>query len=241
MTEPVSIVLVPGLLTSPRLYAEQLLARLDLLDTSARPDTPELTRRRQAQIALARAGRFAEVADQQFPLLIHPSRHGDAAVRGLARLMAEETGAEAFIRQQQAIIGRVDSRPGLGAIGCPTLVLVGDSDQLTPPELSAEIAGGIPGARLHVVASSGHLTPLDQPEQVRGPGALAWALPTWKRRVDPLRRPAAARQANHSRLRRHQASDAPPPSGPGFRYCTSCAVLGRATIEAARVPYRTVE
>jgi len=80
--------------------------------------------------------------------------------------MAEETGAEAFIRQQQAIIGRVDSRPGLGAIGCPTLVLVGDGDQLTPPELSAEIAGGIPGARLVVVAGSGHLTPLDQPEQV---------------------------------------------------------------------------
>jgi pimeloyl-ACP methyl ester carboxylesterase len=223
MTEPLPIVLVPGLLTSPRLYAEQLptlrqhgsvtiagttsdhtiaaiarriladappqfalaglsmggyicleiarqapdqVARLALLDTSARPDMPDLTRRRQAQIALARGGRFAEVADQQFPLLIHPSRHGDAAVRGLVRLMAAETGAEAFIRQQQAIIGRVDSRPGLGAIGCPTLVLVGDSDQLTPPELSAEIASGIPGARLHVVAGSGHLTPLDQPEDV---------------------------------------------------------------------------
>jgi pimeloyl-ACP methyl ester carboxylesterase len=223
MTEPIPIVLVPGLLTSPRLYAEQLptlwqhgpvtiagnthdhtiaaaasriladapprfalaglsmggyicfeiarqaperVARLALLDTSARPDTPELTRRRQAQIALARGGRLAEVADQQFPLLIHPSRHGDAALRRLVRLMAEETGAEAFIRQQQAIIGRVDSRPGLGAIGCPTLVLVGDSDQLTPPELSAEIAEEIPEARLLVVAGSGHLTPLDQPEQV---------------------------------------------------------------------------
>ena len=223
MTEPFPIVLVPGLLTSPRLYAEQLptlwqhgpvtiagntrddtvtaiasriladapprfalaglsmggyicfemvrqapdrVARLALLDTSARPDTPELTQRRQAQIALARNGRFAEVADQQFSLLVHHSRHGDAAVRGLVRLMAEETGAEAFICQQQAIIGRVDSRPGLGAIDCPTLVLVGDGDQLTPPELSAEIAGGIPGARLVVVAGSGHLTPLDQPEQV---------------------------------------------------------------------------
>jgi pimeloyl-ACP methyl ester carboxylesterase len=87
-------------------------------------------------------------------------------VRELVRLMADETGAEAFIRQQQAIIGRVDSRPGLGAIGCPTLVLVGDSDQLTPPQLSAEIASGIPGARLLVVASAGHLTTLDQPEEV---------------------------------------------------------------------------
>jgi pimeloyl-ACP methyl ester carboxylesterase len=223
MAEPLPIVLVPGLLTSPRLYAEQLpalwqhglvtiagntrddtiaaiasriladapprfalaglsmggyicfelarqapdrVARLALLDTTARPDTPELTQRRQAQIALVRGGRFAEVADQQFPLLIHPSRHGDPAVRELVRLMAEETGAEGFIRQQQAIIGRVDSRPGLGAIDGPTLVLVGGSDLLTPPELSAEIADGILGARLVVVAGSGHLTPLDQPEEV---------------------------------------------------------------------------
>jgi pimeloyl-ACP methyl ester carboxylesterase len=80
--------------------------------------------------------------------------------------MAEETGAEAFIRQQQVIIGRADSRPGLGSIGCPTLVLVGDSDRLTPPELSAEIADGIPGARLLVVTGAGHLIPLDQPGQV---------------------------------------------------------------------------
>jgi pimeloyl-ACP methyl ester carboxylesterase len=223
MAEPLPIVLVPGLLTTPRLYANQLPAlwrhgpvtiadntrdhtmaaiasrilaaapprfalaglsmggyisleivrqapdridRLALLDTSARPDTPELTQRRRAQIALVRSGRFAEVADQQFPLLVHPSRHGDRAVRELVRLMADETGAEGFIRQQQANIGRADSRPGLGAIACPTLVLVGDCDQLTPPELSVEIAGAIPGARLVVVAGAGHLTPLDQPEEV---------------------------------------------------------------------------
>src|SRR4029453_1583497 len=145
--------------------APDRVARLALLDTSARPDTPEVTGRRRAQIALARGGRFAEVADQQFPLLIHPSRQSDPAVRELVRQMASETGAEAFIRQQQAIIGRVDSRPGLGPICCPPLVLVGEGDQLTPPELSVELAGAIPGARLLVVAGSGHLTPLDQPEQ----------------------------------------------------------------------------
>jgi pimeloyl-ACP methyl ester carboxylesterase len=125
--------------------APDRVARLALLDTTARPDTPALTQRRRAQIAPARSGRFAEVAEQQFPLLIHPSRQGDPAVRELVRLMAAETGAEGFIRQQQAIIGRADARPGLGAIGCPTLVLVGDGDQLTPPELSVEIADAIPG------------------------------------------------------------------------------------------------
>jgi pimeloyl-ACP methyl ester carboxylesterase len=89
------------------------------------------------------------------------------------RLMADETGPDAFIRQQQAIMGRVDSRPGLGAIDRPTLVLVGDSDRLTPPELSAEIAGSIPGSRLVVVAGAGHLTTLDQPDQVTR-ALVAW-------------------------------------------------------------------
>ena len=80
--------------------------------------------------------------------------------------MADETGPEAFVRQQRVIIGRPDSRPSLAAIRCPTLVLVGEGDELTPPALSQEIAAGIPGARLVVVPDSGHLSTLEQPEQV---------------------------------------------------------------------------
>jgi pimeloyl-ACP methyl ester carboxylesterase len=80
--------------------------------------------------------------------------------------MAAETGVEAFLRQQQAIMGRPDSRPGLGAIKCPTLVLVGDGDEATPPELAHEIAGAIGGARLSVIDDCGHLSALEQPEKV---------------------------------------------------------------------------
>jgi pimeloyl-ACP methyl ester carboxylesterase len=154
--------------------APERVVRLALLDTSARPDTPELTRRRLGQIDLAHSGRFGEIADQQLPLLHHPSRHDDPAARALVRQMADETGPEAFIRQQQAIIGRPDSRPGLAAISCPTLVLVGDTDRLTPPALSEELAAGIPGARLVVVAGAGHLSTLDQPERVTE-ALVAWA------------------------------------------------------------------
>ena len=51
-------------------------------------------------------------------------------------------------------------------IGCPTLVLVGEGDELTPPELAKEIAGGISGAKLVVVPGCGHLSTLEQPEAV---------------------------------------------------------------------------
>jgi pimeloyl-ACP methyl ester carboxylesterase len=80
--------------------------------------------------------------------------------------MAQEVGLDAFVRQQAAIIGRQDSRPGLSAIRCPTLVLVGDGDALTPPELAAELAAGIPTARLVKVPGCGHLSTLEQPAAV---------------------------------------------------------------------------
>lgn len=77
-----------------------------------------------------------------------------------------KTGSEAFVRQQRAIMTRPDSRPGLGSISCPTLVLVGDSDQVTPPDCAAEIAAAIPGAQLVVLRECGHASTLEQPDRV---------------------------------------------------------------------------
>src|SRR5580704_16310796 len=136
--------------------APERIAKLALLDTGARGDTPEQTERRKVVIALAKSGRFAEVPDIAFPVYVHRDRHGDAALKRLVRTMAEETGADAFLRQQRAIVGRPDSRPGLAAITCPTLVLVGEGDEATPPELAREMAAAIRGAKLVVVPACAH-------------------------------------------------------------------------------------
>jgi len=142
------------------------VAKLALLDTGARAETPEQTGRRKVVIALAKSGRYAEVPEIAFPIYVHRNRHNDAGLKEIVRMMAAETGVDAFLLQQQAIIGRPDSRPGLGAIKCPTLVLVGDGDEATPPELAREIASAIGGARLVVIGDCGHLSTLEQPEQV---------------------------------------------------------------------------
>jgi len=144
----------------------QRVAKLALLDTGARAEAPEQTERRKVVIALAKSGRYAEVPEIAFPLYVHRNRHDNATLKQTVRMMAAETGVEAFLRQQQAIIGRPDSRPELGAIKCPTLVLVGDGDEATPPELAREIASAIGGARLVVIADCGHLSTLEQPEKV---------------------------------------------------------------------------
>jgi pimeloyl-ACP methyl ester carboxylesterase len=142
------------------------IAKVALLDTSARADAPEQTAMRRAQMTLTSQGRLAEVVEQQFPRLVHREHRADPALRQVFTLMAEDVGAAGFIRQQTAILGRADSRPTLGSIRCPTLVLVGDGDELTPPERAAEIAAGIPGARLTTVPQSGHMSTLEQPDEV---------------------------------------------------------------------------
>lgn len=153
--------------------ARERVARLALLDTSARPDTPEQSAGRRTQMQLAAHGRLAEVEQVQFTRAVHAEHRADEALHEISRRMAEEVGAEAFVRQQQAIMGRPDSRPLLSDIRCPTLVLVGDGDELTPPQLAAEIAAGIRDARLLTVPRSGHLSTLEQPEAVSA-ALLGW-------------------------------------------------------------------
>lgn len=118
------------------------VARLALLDTGARADTPEQAERRRERIAMVQAGRFNESLDFQFPVVVHPSRRDDATLRSLYHLMATECGADALIRHLNASMGRPDSRPDLAGIRCPTIVVVGKSDQLTPPRTRRGNCGG---------------------------------------------------------------------------------------------------
>jgi pimeloyl-ACP methyl ester carboxylesterase len=146
--------------------APERVARLALLDTAARPDTPDITAGRRTNMQLAQSGRLAEVVDGLIPRLVHPSRVTDAPLLEVIRRMGAQVGVAGYLRQQAAIIARPDSRPMLTDIRCPTLVLVGDADQLTPPERAQEIAAGVRGAELVIVPECGHLSTLERPELV---------------------------------------------------------------------------
>jgi len=146
--------------------APERIAKLALLDTSARPDMPEQKVGREKFIAMAQAGKLNDVVETLTPRFLHRNRANDETLKRIVRDMAAETGAEAFVRQQKAIMSRQDSRPLLSQIGCPTLVLVGEGDELTPPDLAMEIAADILGSTLVVVPGCGHLSTLEQPEVV---------------------------------------------------------------------------
>ncbi len=142
------------------------VAKLALLDTGSRDDTPEATAKRRTNMALAESGRFNDIIGPQFALYVPPSRINDGALKAVYLAMCHDVGAEAYVRQQKAIVSRPDSRPLLPTIRCPTLVLVGALDEATPPHLSEEIATGIAGATLVRVPDCGHLSTLERPEAV---------------------------------------------------------------------------
>ena len=141
------------------------VSALALLDTSARPDTAQATEGRRNLMQLAETN-FPAVIDTLLPRLVHPSRLTDALTVTTNRAIAENVGKDAFLRQQCAMIARIDSRPFLDQIQCPTLVLCGREDVITPIEVHQELFSAIPNSSLTIIEECGHLSTLDRPQQV---------------------------------------------------------------------------
>jgi pimeloyl-ACP methyl ester carboxylesterase len=146
--------------------AAERVTRLALLDTGARADAPERREGRLRLMALAEQEGAASAQRELLPLLIHTDRLEDKPLVEVVLQMAIDTGLAAFKRQQTAIMARPDNRPLLPTISCPSLVLVGREDALTPPSMAQEIADGIPRARLQIIADCGHLSTLERPQAV---------------------------------------------------------------------------
>ncbi|MCA6215906.1 alpha/beta hydrolase [Ideonella sp. B7] len=141
----------------------QRVSRLALLDTSAAPDAPARAALRRRSLALLGRGRFLGVTRQLLPTLVH-ARHVHGPVGHTVQAMAQRVGAEAYRRQQTAILNRPDSRPLLPTVQQPTLLIVGEDDAVTPPAVVQAMAEGLPHARLHRLPDCGHLPTLEQPD-----------------------------------------------------------------------------
>jgi len=145
--------------------APERVTHLALFDTSARADDEARRETRRKGIELVGQGKFIGVSRGLLGKLIAPQHMGSEIARDV-QAMSERVGPEAYIRQQKAILGRVDSRPTLSTITVPTLVGVGEADQMTPPELAEEMAVGIVGAELVRFPDSAHLPSMENPSAV---------------------------------------------------------------------------
>lgn len=143
--------------------APQRCRSLFLADTKAEPDDDEQKANRVKLQATARERGAEAVLEAMLPKLVGPAAHQAGVVPARLRELARANQPEGVVDALEALKTRPDARPGLAAIACPTLVLVGADDALTPLSAAEALRDGIAGASLVVIPDAGHMSNMEQP------------------------------------------------------------------------------
>jgi len=138
---------------------------LILADTRPGADSPEARANRENVAILAETQGTGALADLQVPRLISDyTRQHSPSVELHIRQMIDAATPQGVAAASRGMALRADSNDLLSTITCPALVLVGEHDVLTPPDLAQEYAAHIAGAQLVVIPGAGHLSNLEQPQ-----------------------------------------------------------------------------
>lgn len=148
------------------LQAPGRVAALVLVGASARADDAELQRLRADAIAHFEQGDVEPFLRANAPLVLHPRQAADPVLVDDYLAMVLRAGAAQLVAQNRAVMQRPDLRPRLPALGCPMLLITGETDAVTPPEHAREIAAAVPHAQLHLIDGAGHLPTLETPLRV---------------------------------------------------------------------------
>ena len=136
------------------------LAGLVLADTKAAPDSPEARTARDEAAALVRDQGVGAYVDKQLPKLLSPS--ASPKLQQDVRALCGQP-SESVLAALAALRDRPDRREELALISCPTLVVVGSDDGVTPPAEAEAMATAIPQAVLVEIPAAGHLVNLEAP------------------------------------------------------------------------------
>ena len=147
-----------------RKYRDQVKG-LILADTRPQPDTPEGKQGRFKTAQTAQKDGAGAIAEAMIPKLLSPaSVQSRFDLVEAVRQIITQTSVTGIAGDLMAMAERPDSVPLLSEIACPTLILVGEQDGLTPPADAKLMAGKIKKARLEIIPGAGHLSNLENPE-----------------------------------------------------------------------------
>lgn len=141
------------------------VSRLALISSSAGPANANERDMLARAGAVATAG-FDAMLERMLPMVMHPSRLDERALRDAAMTMWRDVGPTTYVRQCRAASNRPDLRASLRDLRIPVLIACGSEDQVTPPALARELASLIPSAHLAFVDRCGHLLPLERPDEL---------------------------------------------------------------------------
>ena len=140
---------------------------LALLNTLARADTPERAQLRRNMMALVAPGAGVFGISQTLAAsFLHANNMQNMALAGRIVAMVTRVGPQVFLQQNQALLARQDLRDCIADIECPTLLVGGEMDTLTPPEMQQEIHQNLARSRLYILPDCGHLSTFEQPGMV---------------------------------------------------------------------------
>ncbi|WP_457588991.1 alpha/beta fold hydrolase [Ensifer canadensis] len=153
--------------------APNRIAKLALIDTTARPDpAANAAIRRRAVVDARTKGMDGYILDA-WARLVAPSNVDNAELRQAIIAMARDCGADRLEDQAEMAIHRFDSRVRLSDIRQETLVLAGAHEQICSLDAQQELADGIAGAQFQLIENAGHFAPLENP------AAVAFYLRNW--------------------------------------------------------------
>lgn len=146
--------------------APDRVTRLALFSTSGDADDEEKKDRRAVTLKAAAEGKLASVSRLMLSTLVHPTREGVPSVGGVFLKMAEAVGPEAFAMQQKANMNRPENYDVLAKVKCPTLLVCGEDDVLTGPDVMKKMHEAMPHAAAVILDECGHLLPLEKKSAV---------------------------------------------------------------------------
>lgn len=140
-----------------------LVSALVLADTRADPDSHQVLERRTNQQRTVREEGTGPVIEALLDTLLadHTKQHRPEVVDRARRLM--DNPPAGFVGALEAMKSRPDASSQLDSIDVPTLVVVGEEDKPSPPEVAETMHERIRGSRLAVLPDAGHLTNLEVP------------------------------------------------------------------------------
>lgn len=144
--------------------APQRVSALVLIATSARGDSEVQAKRKAAIAEREEMTAFRGLSSAAIASSLHPDNAGRSDLITRIQAMGQRLGGDVFRRQ--SLLVRQDERADLVAIGCPTLVIAGERDQLRSREEAIELHENIRGSQLEIIEKTGHMIPMEAPERL---------------------------------------------------------------------------
>ena len=140
------------------------IQKLVLMDTSYFSEQKYISEKREAQILAVQNGDLEKVMiEEHIPNYLSNDKK-DTTIAKLCKEMALDLGAQVFIQQSLALIGRDDQTEMLGSIEIPTLLLCGEHDKLCPVSVHQKMHKLIKKSSLSIIPKAGHLPTLESPK-----------------------------------------------------------------------------